>query len=533
MKKKVVMATLCITLSAMAPSGCGGSEDETETEVVTEVQTETTDETEEVTEEETEETETEDTAEEASPADATSADATPSDAESPEATLADATSSEAETESTDATPSDAKSPEATLADATPSEVETESTETTPSDAVEADATSADATPSDATEADATPAEAVPSEPVEYTSPDGAFHLTLPDDSWEEAIVEEGVQMYLYSGDESAIFILHGLQAGLGEAMMLDENPDTKEEYIEQIEENITQSEYDVDIEVLEYTKEINEDKEFVCAYAKYSSDTEPTFYTIEYITASENEGYVLSAVSYADRVKADQVYEAVMSFDFEIQELPATPADATEAEATVADATEAEIETEEETEEMTEEETEEETEEMTEEETEEETEEMTEEETEEETEEMTEEETEATETVVYEAEDGSFTMTLPDDSWEDETAEDRVVFTSGDNTLTVEEMNLRTAQREMDAYPETQEEFEDTTGWDVVRYQNESIGDWELISVCWTEGAREDYNIVYYLKNSEVAYVLNGTTDNETDAEAIYRAALSFKNLER
>ena len=124
-------------------------------------------------------------------------------------------------------------------------------------------------------------------------------------------------------------------------------------------------------------------------------------------------------------------------------------------------------------------------------------------------------------------------MTLPDDSWEEDTQEDCVVFTSGDNTLSVEEIEVRTAKSEMEAYPDSREEFEETTGWDVVRYQNESIGDWELVSVCWTEGAAKDYSIVYYLKSGDTAYVLNGTADNETDAEAVYRAALSFKSLEK
>ena len=55
-------------------------------------------------------------------------------------------------------------------------------------------------------------------------------MTLPSSDWQENIVQEGVQMYLNSGDEQAIFITHGLEAGLSDVMMLDQNPDTKEEF---------------------------------------------------------------------------------------------------------------------------------------------------------------------------------------------------------------------------------------------------------------------------------------------------------------
>ena len=180
---------------------------------------------------------------------------------------------------------------------------------------------------------------------------------------------------------------------------------------------------------------------------------------------------------------------------------------------------------------MTEEETEAETEEVTEEETEAETEEVTEEETEAETEEVTEEETEA-EKALYEAEDGSFVIVLPDNTWTDEEKGDKITFTSKDNSLTVEKIKVETAEKEMAVYPESEEDFADKTGWKVVKYQKESVGDVELVSACWQEDTGDDYSIVYYLIDGTNAYVLNGIAANKADAEDVYTAALSFKNIE-
>lgn len=478
MKKKLVMATLCITLSAMALAGCGGSDDTKEKEtkaVTTEKQTEAETETEVETETETETELTK------------TANATKADAE--EATTPDATEANAE---------EATAPEATKADAE-------------------EATTPDATAPDAEEATAPDATAADATPVEYTAPDGAFHMTLPSNDWQETIVQEGVQMYLTAGDEQAIFITHGLEAGLADVMILDQNPDTKEAFEEAMKAQNTEG---YTIEVLDYQKDMGEDLEVVSAYIEYSAENQESFYNISYVVASENEAYVLSAISYTDREEADQLYDAVLSFEFEKQELPATPADAT-----MGDAEEVETESETETEVETESETESETE------TEVETEVETESETEAEVE--TELETEAEKTVVYEAEDGSFTITLPDDTWKDKTQGSKVTFTSENNSLTVEGLSVKEAEEQMDLYPATAEEFEKKTGWNVVKYQNESMGEWEFVSVCWKEKSSNAHSVVYYLRNEDTAYVLNGVAADKDTAEAVYTSALSFKNIEK
>src|SRR5699024_10178244 len=98
-------------------------------------------------------------------------------------------------------------------------------------------------------------------------------------------------------DESAIVISHGLQAGLGEMMMIDANPDTEEEFDELLQEQIASQNDDIDVELLGYTKEIGEDRAFVAAYMENTYEEQPTFYNMSYMTASENVGYVLEAVS--------------------------------------------------------------------------------------------------------------------------------------------------------------------------------------------------------------------------------------------
>ena len=108
-----------------------------------------------------------------------------------------------------------------------------------------------------------------------------------------------------------------------------------------------------------------------------------------------------------------------------------------------------------------------------------------------------------------------------------------MTFTSEDNSLTVEDLDVKEAEKQMNLYPETAEEFEKKTGWDVVKYQNESMGSWEFVSVCWKEKANSDYSMVYYLRNEDTAYVLNGIAADEDTAEAVYTAALSFKNIEK
>ena len=59
------------------------------------------------------------------------------------------------------------------------------------------------------------------------------------------------------------------------------------------------------------------------------------------------------------------------------------------------------------------------------------------------------------------------------------------------------------------------------------------MGSWEFVSVCWKEKANSDYSMVYYLRNEDTAYVLNGIAADEDTAEAVYTAALSFKNIEK
>ena len=158
-------------------------------------------------------------------------------------------------------------------------------------------------------------------------------MTLPSKDWQENIVQEGVQMYLNAGDEQAIFITHGLEAGLSDVIMLDQNPDTKEAFEEAMKEQNTEG---YTIEVLDYQKDMGEDLEVVSAYIEYNAEDQEPFYNISYVVASENEAYVLSAISYTDREEADQLYDGILSFEFEKQELPATPADATSAVSDVA-----------------------------------------------------------------------------------------------------------------------------------------------------------------------------------------------------
>ena len=85
----------------------------------------------------------------------------------------------------------------------------------------------------------------------------------------------------------------------------------------------------------------------------------------------------------------------------------------------------------------------------------------------------------------------------------------------------------------MDLYPATAEEFEKKTGWNVVKYQNESMGEWEFVSVCWKEKSSNAHSVVYYLRNEDTAYVLNGVAADKDTAEAVYTSALSFKNIEK
>ena len=66
---------------------------------------------------------------------------------------------------------------------------------------------------------------------------------------------------------------------------------------------------------------MGEDLEVVCAYIEYNAENQEPFYNISYVVASENEAYVLSGISYTDRTEADKLYDAVLSFEFEKQEL--------------------------------------------------------------------------------------------------------------------------------------------------------------------------------------------------------------------